>query len=118
MEKINTDCKIMAKIVDKFRLNFSRCINRDVAPLNIAIFVFHQCFMLHQRFHTHPNNKSTLPAALESLIQSAEYGKCKSFVQMLCLVLLQMALHTQDLVEFCHTQTAEHFFLLYYIKNH
>ena len=26
----------MTKIIEKFRLNFSRCINRDVAPLNIA----------------------------------------------------------------------------------
>ena len=32
MEKINTDCKLNDEL-EKFRLNFLRCTNRDVAPL-------------------------------------------------------------------------------------
>ena len=34
-EKINTDCNDK---LETFRLNFSRCTNRDVAPLKFAIW--------------------------------------------------------------------------------
>ena len=60
MERINTDCKINDEL-EKFRINFSRCRNRDVAPLTLTFNLFN---LFNSLYNTVQERHTRLPPSV------------------------------------------------------